>query len=217
MRLALTYTLTLGGGFLIALGIGWLVGLWWPSALLPVTLIISAWWAWTGWKYARFRDRLNSARNQPNSPEGINEYILNRPIADLPENSVSEFGDADYDILAREHGIVCNFRGEVFYRAENNQFIGRECIHTLIATLDGKIYKVLFGFISPSTKEDDAFREDAYDYLFHKFGDPSQIRKLSEFHKISIWDTGFGNVILDAGVGTSVIFTSAHVRNRNLQ
>jgi hypothetical protein len=57
-RFVLNLALTLFWGFAIALGIGWLVGLLWPSAFLPVTLIISAWWAWTGWKYAVVRNRL---------------------------------------------------------------------------------------------------------------------------------------------------------------
>jgi hypothetical protein len=97
--------------------------------------------------------------------EGINEYILDRPIAELPEASIREFWASDYDSFVHDYGIVRNFPGEVFYRAKNNKFLGRECIHTCVAALDGKIYKVLFRFITPSTQEYEAFGEDAYDYL----------------------------------------------------
>src|SRR5262249_48598736 len=65
MRLMFTYGLTLASGLVIALGIGWVIGLIWPSGALPITLIISAWWAWTGWKYAVARDRLKASASHP--------------------------------------------------------------------------------------------------------------------------------------------------------
>jgi hypothetical protein len=145
--------------------------------------------------------------------EGINEYVLDRPIAELPEGSVQEFSNWNYESFEQDYGIVRSFPGEVFYRATNNNFIGRECIHTLIAAVQGKIYKVLFRFISPSTPEYEAFREGAIAYLVDKFGEPSEARRLSEFHKIAIWDGDFGNVILDGDMlGTSIIFTSSALR-----
>jgi len=147
--------------------------------------------------------------------EGINEYILDRPIADLTDASIREFWDYDYDKFAREYGIVRNFPGEVFYHANNNKFLDRECFHTVVAARDGKIYKILFRFISRSTEEYVAFQEDAYDYLTHKFGNPSETRRLSEFHKISVWDGRFGNVILEIDMlGVNVIYTSSMLRKR---
>jgi hypothetical protein len=150
--------------------------------------------------------------------EGINEYILDRSIAELPEDSIREFWDLDYETFARDYGIVRHFPGEVFYRAKSNIFLGRECLHTAVAALNGKIYKVLFRFIfiSPSTQEYDAFREDAYDYLADKFGSPTETRRPSEFDKISIWDADFGNVILHIDMlGTSVIYTSSVLRPKS--
>ncbi len=145
--------------------------------------------------------------------EGINEYILDRSVAELPEGSIREFWEVDYEMFAHDYGIVRNFSGEVFYRAKNNIFLGRECLHAAVAALNGKIYKVLFRFISPSTQDYNAFREDAYDYLTDKFGAPTETRRLSEFDKISIWDGDFGNVILHADMlGTSVIYTSSLLR-----
>ena len=58
MRKILTYILTISLGAAFALGIAWLVGLAWPSARFPVFLVISVWWAWTGWRYAQARDRV---------------------------------------------------------------------------------------------------------------------------------------------------------------
>lgn len=147
--------------------------------------------------------------------EGINEYLLDRPIGDLPEGSVQEFWSFWYETFEQDYGIVRMFPGEVFYRATNNSFLGRECIHTLIGALDGKIYKVLFRFITPSTPEYDSFREDALAYLLNKFGNPSEARKLSKVphHAIGIWNGNFGNVILDSDMlGTSIIFTSSALR-----
>lgn len=57
MRLLINYVLTLSMGVGIACGIAWLVGLAWPAAKIPVFLIISVWWLWTGWRYAQARDR----------------------------------------------------------------------------------------------------------------------------------------------------------------
>ena len=35
----------------------WIVGLIWPRARLPVFVLIALWWCWTGWRYAKARDR----------------------------------------------------------------------------------------------------------------------------------------------------------------
>jgi hypothetical protein len=59
MRLIISYVLMLIIGIGVAFGIALLVGLLWPSAKLPVFLIIAAWWCWTGWRYAQARDRGN--------------------------------------------------------------------------------------------------------------------------------------------------------------
>jgi hypothetical protein len=56
-RLIFNYAIALFLGGLIAMGIAMLVGLLWPAAERPVFLILYVWWIWTGWKYARLRDR----------------------------------------------------------------------------------------------------------------------------------------------------------------
>jgi hypothetical protein len=66
---------------------------------------------------------------------GINEYVLDRSIADLPEGSVREFSSFDYWQFQHDYDITRSFPGEVFYHGTNNNFIGRECIHTVIAAV----------------------------------------------------------------------------------
>jgi len=57
MRLVFIYTVLLIIGTAVAFGIAWLVGLVWPLAKLPVFLVISLWWLWTGWRYSQWQDR----------------------------------------------------------------------------------------------------------------------------------------------------------------
>jgi hypothetical protein len=44
-------------GITVAFGIALLVGRVLPSLKVPTFLLISLWWLWTGWKYAKARDR----------------------------------------------------------------------------------------------------------------------------------------------------------------
>ena len=56
---------------------------------------------------------------------GINEYVLDRSIADLPEGAVREFSSFDYWQFQHDYGITRSFPGEVFYRGTNNNFLGQ--------------------------------------------------------------------------------------------
>lgn len=58
MRLVFIYLILLLIGTAVAFGIGSLVGLVWPSAKIPVFVIITVWWLWTGWRYAQWRDHV---------------------------------------------------------------------------------------------------------------------------------------------------------------
>jgi len=64
MRLALLYGMTLLLGLLLSKGVGTLVGLQWPSAELPVIVLLSLGWMWIGWRYVAAHDR---ARRQASS------------------------------------------------------------------------------------------------------------------------------------------------------
>jgi hypothetical protein len=146
---------------------------------------------------------------------GINEYILGREIASLPEDSVVEFRDPQYDLFNREYGIKRLFSDEIFYAATNRIFLDRECIHTIISTLEGKIYKVMFRYITPNEDEYESFRADAIQEMYDRHGQPSKKKQVDAFRSITIWDGSFGNVIVDADMlGTSVIYTSSQLRKR---
>lgn len=56
-RLIATYVFTGLLGLAFAYFVAFLVGLKWPNAKAAVFLIISLWWLWTGWRYAKARDR----------------------------------------------------------------------------------------------------------------------------------------------------------------
>ena len=52
MRLVFLYILTLALGGLVSLGIAKLVGIWFPRASVPVFILLSIWWLFTGWQHA---------------------------------------------------------------------------------------------------------------------------------------------------------------------
>lgn len=66
MRITLTFTLIGSLGILAAAGIGTIIGHFIPTAKLPVYLILSVWWLWTGWKYAKWRDKMSESREDSN-------------------------------------------------------------------------------------------------------------------------------------------------------
>jgi hypothetical protein len=149
--------------------------------------------------------------------EGINEYLLDRPIADLKDESVREFDSFDYRCFAEDSDISPKFPDEKFYKARNETYLGRTCLRAFVAVLNGKIYKIFFGFMATEKHENIAFREDAFDDLSHKYGPPSETRRLDDFWKISIWDKDFGNVILETDEvvnWTNVIYTSSVLRQK---
>ena len=57
LRLVLIFVLVGAAGITVAFGIALLVGLVLPSLKVPIFLLISFWWLWMGWKYAKARDR----------------------------------------------------------------------------------------------------------------------------------------------------------------
>lgn len=55
MRLILVFAFTLGFGLAVAYGVAAFTGLVFPAVKVPVFSVISLWWMWTGWKYAKYR------------------------------------------------------------------------------------------------------------------------------------------------------------------
>jgi hypothetical protein len=56
-RLILVFTMMGLLGIGIAFGLSALAGLINTAFRFPVFLVVLAWWFWTGWKYAKARDR----------------------------------------------------------------------------------------------------------------------------------------------------------------
>jgi hypothetical protein len=57
IRYVFIFAVLLLAGVSVAFGIAWLVGLVLPWAKIPIFFGISLWWLWTGWRYAKWRDR----------------------------------------------------------------------------------------------------------------------------------------------------------------
>jgi hypothetical protein len=54
MRLVIVYILTLSLGGVVGFGIAELVGIWFPKAVVPVFVAVSAYWLYTGWRHANW-------------------------------------------------------------------------------------------------------------------------------------------------------------------
>lgn len=57
LRLFLLFVVTGTLGVTFSIGVALLVGIWLPILKIPVFLVLSLWWLWTGWKYAKSLDR----------------------------------------------------------------------------------------------------------------------------------------------------------------
>jgi hypothetical protein len=56
MQKIITYALTLSMGVAMAFGVAKLVGIWFPSAFVPVCVVLTLCWVYMGWKHAVFMD-----------------------------------------------------------------------------------------------------------------------------------------------------------------
>jgi hypothetical protein len=59
MRRILVYFLAQSLFLLLSIGVGKLIGIWFPKADLPVTVALSAYFLWALWRYAKWRDTRN--------------------------------------------------------------------------------------------------------------------------------------------------------------
>jgi hypothetical protein len=135
--------------------------------------------------------------------EGINTYILESDIIEYSNDDVFELTGAAFETVKNRYGIQKTFSGERFYRGVNDALINRTGF-LLIATLNNKIYKVAWILDDP----DNTSFEDGKFFLSTTFGKKFQIKKLNDA-MLHIWDTTFGNVILQNDpMGQMIIFTS---------
>jgi hypothetical protein len=147
--------------------------------------------------------------------EGINSCTLEKPVADFRHGSLWEFVDFEYETYRKDFGIQRRFRGEVFYRAMDSVFLGKEAMPAIVAALEGKVYKIHFWFTHITEKGCLEFGRDASDYFGAKYGLPSETREINKEQKAVFWDRTFGNVTLETDLfwrRNAIIYRSSVVR-----
>jgi hypothetical protein len=149
--------------------------------------------------------------------EGINSYTLEKPVADFHHGSLWEFVDFEYETCRKDFGIQRRFPGEVFYRAVDNVFLGKEAMPAIVAALKGTVYKIYFGFVHITEKDCLEFLRSASDYFGAKYGLPSGDREINKEQKAVFWDRTFGNVTLETDLfwcRNAIIYTSCVVHSK---
>jgi hypothetical protein len=129
--------------------------------------------------------------------EGINSYTLEKLVADFQHGSLWEFIDFEYETCRKEFGIGRNFPDEVFYRAADNEFLGKTARPAIVAALAGKVYKIYFCFPHMTQKDCLEFLRKATDHFSLKYGVPSGARGMNNEEKVVFWDRTFGHVSLE--------------------
>jgi hypothetical protein len=155
------------------------------------------------------------SRSDISMGEGINGYKLDKLVADFRNGTLWEFADFEYETCRKDLGIERRFRGEVFYRAADNVFLGMESRPAIVAALGGRVYKIYFGFIHVAEKDCREFLSNAIDHFEAKYGPPSGTREINREQKTVFWDKSFGNVTLEMNsfwCRNAVIYTSSTVQ-----
>jgi hypothetical protein len=129
--------------------------------------------------------------------EGINGYTLEKLVADFHYGSLWEFLDFEYEACRKEFGIERRFPREVFYRAVDNVFLGKVSTPAIVAALEGKVYRIYFGFTHMTQKDCLEFLRKATDHFSLKYGLPSGAREINKEQKTVFWDRAFGHVSLE--------------------
>lgn len=147
--------------------------------------------------------------------EGINGYTLDKPVADFSHGALWEFADFEYEAYRKDFGIDRRFRGEVFYGAADNVFLGRASRPAIVAALEGRVYKIYFGFTHITEEDYQEFLRKASDHFGAKYGPPSGTRAINREQKTVFWDKSFGNLTLEMHsfwCRNTIIYTSSRVR-----
>jgi hypothetical protein len=147
--------------------------------------------------------------------EGINSYTLDKPVADFRHGALWEFVDFEYEACRKDFGIDRRFRGEVFYSAADNVFLGRASRPAIVAALEGRVHKIYFGFMHVTEEDCQEFLRKASDHFSAKYGPPSGTRAINREQKTVFWDKSFGNLTLEMDsfwCRNTIIYSSRRVR-----
>jgi len=122
----------------------------------------------------------------------IGNYILNQSVDEAPD--LREFDSQEYE-LYETAGMKIMFKDEKRYKGQNIIIFGSTW-DTVIAAVQGKIYKIAAGYSGPSQNESHRISKKTLGYLkkqMGKYTSKNIERRLST--KIYMWDTAYGNVI----------------------
>src|SRR5262249_18873222 len=143
--------------------------------------------------------------------EGINGYTLDKLVAKFRNGALWEFGDFEYKACWKDLGIERKFRGEVFYRAADNVFLGRTSRPAIVAALYGRVYKIYFGFLHVTEDDCRGFLHNTINHFDAKYGSSSGTRDVNSEQKT----ISFGNLTLEMDsfwCRNAIIYTSSAVR-----
>lgn len=145
--------------------------------------------------------------------QAINGYKIDTDISSYGD-SLCPFGRQGYE-WAREIGRQPFFKGEKYYWVvEDRNFLGRECGVAMVSAINGKIYKISYHFHDTQADDCVAIREATYNFIARALGEHTEIQEVDSDHKVILWQTKSGNVILELDcLETELILTSNSVRN----
>lgn len=116
----------------------------------------------------------------------IGNYSLGQHINEL--QTLKELSFWEYLFLRK------TFRREKIFRAPDISLVGAQW-NLVLATIDGRIYKLSAQFMSEYRNLKDALFMECFMHITDQFGKAA----VSEDGAIATWQTSFGNIILDGG------------------
>ena len=144
--------------------------------------------------------------------DSLNDYRLDSNVKTYGKLLIP-FGHDGYK-WAKMFGRQPLFKGEKYYWVEKNNFLGRECTQAMISAINDIIYKISFRFHDTETEKCVSIRKKVYVYIYDFLGEHTDLQEINDSHKIMLWQTTKGNVVLDLdGFATEIILTSSSVRN----
>ncbi|MCJ7578481.1 MAG: hypothetical protein MUO91_08530 [candidate division Zixibacteria bacterium] len=143
----------------------------------------------------------------------INGYSLNSNVNDYPEGALLPFSEDSYASY-ETFGIKRLFKNEKFYWIENKVFLNKECSEAVLATVNDRIYKIMFRIHDTTFENCSNTRNQIVDYVFQYFNFQAEVIELDESKKLLCWDSAHGNVILEVERwDTAIILTSNIVKD----
>jgi hypothetical protein len=143
--------------------------------------------------------------------DSINEYKLDSNITQYGDMLVP-FSSESYS-WAKMCGKQPIFKGEKYYWMINNEFLGRKCSEAMVSAVNNIILKIAFRYHDVMDDERQQIRNRLNHYVANNLGVHREKFEISCDHQLRIWDTSFGNLVLDFdGNDSEIILTSRSIR-----